>query len=115
MPVAVWEGILSAIYNGRRGEVTHQRQVGIECPEGGQRGQSLVYEAIKSHSEAGLDSVGVRPEQDAWQTPGSGTRVRSRPARQETGLSKPRAPSPNPGNAHEMRRYPVFQKAAKTQ
>lgn len=77
-------------------------------------GQSLVYEATKSHPATGLGSVGVRPEQDAWQTPGSGTRVRTRPARQETGLSKPLVPSPKPGNAHEMRRYPVFQKAAKT-
>ena len=83
-------------------------------PRQGTGGQSLVYEATQSHHEAGLDSVGVRPEQDAWQTQGSGTRVRSRPARQETGLSKPLAPSPKPGNAHEMRRYPVFQKAAKT-
>ena len=60
-------------------------------------GQSLIYEATKSHNKAALDSVGVRPEQDAWQTPGSGTRVRSRPASQEIGLSKPLLPLPGLG------------------
>ena len=53
MPTTDWEVMLSAVHNGRRGEVAHQGQMGIKCPERAQEAKAWSVKPLKARMRLG--------------------------------------------------------------